>query len=146
MAVSATISFVSSNVIAGSPTVAIVTISNSGASAVNVTSISPRVTPQSAPFAFSATYGTGTTLQVGASGTLSLPVTYTFQAPQSGTFEGGVSGVYSVSCVVATDDGSNTTPVAQFVAVSGSAPQAVLSGGQLNFTNGYNAANYVVNL
>jgi hypothetical protein len=161
MAMSATVAVVG-NAIVNKPVTVVATLSNSGASAVNVSSVQPRLTPGGHTSIISpvfvpvnqavvSTTGMQQTIQVGAGG--SAVVTFQVICPspviQSGRpQQGGPSYQVTVDC--ATDDGLtvfSALPVPiPFAGVQFGAPELNPNapsgsvGGELQFNSGQNSA------
>lgn len=169
MAMSATIS-VPGNVIANQPFTAVILISNSGASAVNVTSIAPKVfvpgtvtltNQSSGPVQFSpvfvpvgtavtSTTGMQSSIQVTAGGTAYVTFQGVVLSPTDMAAQAANGGAsYQVSADIAADDGTVFSPPAVPLAVAAvqngrpSPPPnstATTYGGALQFNLGTNSA------
>jgi hypothetical protein len=110
MSMSATISIPSTGTV-NQPLVATLTVSNSGSSAVNLTSVAPLayntsgslMTPGSSPVALGdVPLGPNSLLTVSAGGSLILTFPVIFSAPSNGT--------YSVGAYLQSNDGSSFSP------------------------------------
>lgn len=129
MAITATISLSPTTVNVNTPTVATLTVSNSGGSAVNVTSVTPdaRLTgglysvPPGVAFGL-VPLGPGAPVSVAASGSLVLTFPVIFFAPSGSlSLSGGVvvaSTTYDVAATIYTSDGAITAPTAATVTVN----------------------------
>lgn len=150
------------NVIQNQPVTCVVTVSNSGAASVNVTSVVPKLTPNNGPYkatavavppsqAVAATSGSQQQVAVGAGAS----VVFTFQVvPLGATVATGQpqqgSRAALVEAVVTSDDGFTCTSVPQWLAPAGpqfgqppgSPPNASPGayGGMLQFNRGTNSA------
>lgn len=118
MALSATLALSLASVQISQPTIATVVISNSGGSPVNLVNCQPTViqhggSPQSSWIPFAAGNmldGLAGSIQVPASGSLTLLIPYVFFQPSSST--------YDVSVNLTTSDGSFFSPSASQVTVT----------------------------
>lgn len=118
MALSATISLSLATVQISQPTIATLTISNSGGVSVNLTICQPTVIQHGGsqpsswiPFAAGSMLdGLAGSIKVPASGSLVLLIPYVFFQPSSST--------YDVSCNLTTSDGSFFSPTAAQVTVT----------------------------
>lgn len=124
MAMTATISLSLSTVLINQPTNAVLIVSNSGSSAVNVIALAPLVyfTGNSAPYATSVAQGEwalgpGVNITVPASGSLAYSAPFVFFAPSTGQYGAG-NGTFSVGAVCQTSDGSIFSPTAATVTVN----------------------------
>lgn len=167
MAMSATLSVVG-NVIVGRPATCVLTISNSGNDAVNVTSISPkvfvggtvvagasgpaRVSPVFVPVnqAVASTTGMQNSIQVGSASSVNVTFQFIAEGPTDSAAQAANGGAsYLVGADITASDGSVFSPVPQSVAVAppqngrpAPAPNssATTYGGQLLFNLGANSA------
>lgn len=124
MAMSATISVSPSTAKVNQEVVATLTVSNSGGSAVNVTSIDPSAfqtsigaaakacSPVGYQTSLSGVAGPPIRVSVAASGSTIFVFSYKFFAPSTN------SSTYDVGAVVTSDDGSVFSPTAATVTVS----------------------------
>ena len=122
MAITATITLNHSSITVNQVSIATVTVSNSGGSAVNVLAITPvcTVTATGQPATGSigvADLGPGTTVAVPAAGSLTFAFGVAFPAPSNGLL-GTTGGTYKVGCLVSSADGSNVAPTAATLTVS----------------------------
>lgn len=131
-----------SPVLADTPVTYVLTITNSGSTAANVTAIQPVVKllsgqPSNAvipPVAIP----TGWPNQVGATSSWSFPFSFTVPGPQCPGQPAQGAGMFLVDCYTTTSDGSVTALLApqmlSLVAVEPPQQSAIPSSGQLNFT------------
>jgi hypothetical protein len=125
MAITATLALSLSTLSINQPVACSLTVSNSGGSAINVLSIEPLAyvtgsSPQQNMGACAlgvVDLGPGAVVSIPASGSLSFGFSAVFFAPSTGPIGAG-TGTFSVSALIATSDGSNTTPTAQTVTVN----------------------------
>lgn len=126
MAITATIALSKSTVQINQPLQAVVTISNSGASDVNVQAVTPliKMTGSSDPTPYNTAVaagqpdlGPGVNVTVPASGSLAVSFPLTAFAPTTGPLGAG-SGSYDVLCEIQTSDGSETRPTAATLTVN----------------------------
>lgn len=124
MAMSATISVNPSTVLINQQVNVIVTIANSGGSAVSVTSIAPFgfLTGSAIPYHPALNFGAinlgpGVSTSVPASGSLSFPVSLIVFSPSTGQYGGG-SGTFSISAICGASDGSVFSPTAATLTVN----------------------------
>jgi hypothetical protein len=124
MAMSATISVSPSTVLINQPANAVITISNSGGSAVQVTNIAPFIffTGSAIPYDPSANIGAinlgpSVNVSVPAAGSLSFPFSMVFFAPSTGPLGTG-GGTYSVNAICQSNDGSVFSPTAATITVN----------------------------
>lgn len=120
MAMTASITLNPSSATVGKPVSAILTISNSGAAAVNVINISPLVYPTSGSPATSTAsavsvgdlpLGPNTIISVPASGSLSFTFVCSFFAPSG-------SSTYSVGANCYTSDGASFVPTPATISIT----------------------------
>lgn len=139
----------SPNVIAGQPARGMLTITNAAGSDVTVSSIAPVVSQSNGQpagqaglaFQFRAVvFPPNASSTVTASGgTLNVPVEFVFFVPQmAGSLGTAVTpgSTYLVGLMVQVSDGSQASPVAQWVAVSSGAPSPSQGYGQFRFDDG----------
>lgn len=144
MALSAALVF-PSNVISNQKTVAILTVTNTGSDAVNVTGIQGIVENGGASYSPAYEFPIGASVQVaGSGGTRSFPLSFIFYAPQIDGTPAGIDAVYTCFANVYASDGSVFSPVPQTVAVGSFEEDPSQNGGELDFQNGYNAANITI--
>lgn len=148
------------NVIANRPSTCVLTVSNSGVDAVNVTSIQPTVSPSGGPFvigpitvspaqALASTSGMQQQVAVPGGGSVSFPFSV---VAYSGSVETGLPQQPSLAWTLGANctgsDGSVFSPQPQFVAIAqpqfgqppGSPPNVSSSRGELQFNLGSNSA------
>lgn len=134
MAMTATLSLNPSTQVTEGQVVGTLTISNSGASVVNMTSIKPYAYPNGSSLAASANSGVAIGkvemgpnspyISVPASGSLIVPLNFVFHPPQCGTLNGTVTGgltqqqVYKVGATCYSNDGSVFVPTEQSLTVN----------------------------
>jgi len=123
MAMTATISLSPSTVQINQQINATITVSNSGGSAVNVTSIQMQSkftggSQENVGCAFgSPNLGPAAATSVAASGSTVFPVPLVFFAPSTGPIGTG-SGTFDVGCIIQSSDGSVFSPTAATVTVN----------------------------
>lgn len=124
MAMTATISVSPSTVLINQLVNAVITISNSAGSPVNVTGIAPYAffTGSSAPYDPSINIGAinlgnGVNLSVPASGSLTFPFSFVAFASSTNPYNTG-NGTYSISAICNASDGSIFSPTAATVTVN----------------------------
>lgn len=125
MAMSATISLSPTTVQVNQQVNATLTVSNSGGSAVNVTSVVPTALFTGAPTyedgqavgVGQVNIGPGSNVSVSAGGSLVIPFSLNFFAPSTGLLSAG-SGTFSVGAVINSSDGSIFSPTAATVTVN----------------------------
>jgi hypothetical protein len=151
MAMSATMT-VPSNVIAGRPMVAMLTISNTGGSDVTVTSIQALVTTAGPALGTPVynfqepTFPPNKSKTVTASGSLIVPMPIVFLAPQTVGPANTVPGsTYLLDALITVSDGTVcTVTYPQWVSVSSGAPSPSQGYGQFRFDDGRNLINIAV--
>lgn len=124
MALTATISCAPDPVQINQKVTATITVSNSGASSVNITGIRlyANYTGDSLAPHVSVAYGqpnlsAGATVSVAASGSTVFPVDLVFFAPSTGLLSDG-NGTYDVGAQITADDGSVFHPTADTITVN----------------------------
>lgn len=123
MAMTATISLLPTTVLINQPVNATITVSNSGGSAVTVTSIQLNSeftggSIQANGVAFGVpNLGPAAATSVAASGSTVFPVSLVFFAPSTGPIGAG-TGTFSVGAVIQSSDGSVFSPTAATVTVN----------------------------
>lgn len=139
----ATLAITNGPVIAGSQVDMLLTISNSGGTDYNITSIQGKVSPSSVPGFFSAWTPTiGQTIVVPNGSNIKVPLSFIALGPSSvGT--GGASTPYQVSADVLTSNGDLVSPPYQLVSPAFGADSIDSSGGKLRLNSGYNSSNFV---
>jgi hypothetical protein len=124
MAMTATITCAPDPVQIGQKVTATITVSNSGASSVNVTGIrlyanytGGTLAPQTSVAYGQPNLSAGATVSVAASGSTIFPVDLVFFAPSTGLLSDG-NGTYDVGAQITSSDGSVFHPTADTITVN----------------------------
>lgn len=129
MALSATISLAQTPISFNQQSIALVTISNSGGSAVTVLTLQPQILATSAPSyqtnvnsrSSSLPKGFGQQFSVPASGSVTVPFNYLIFSPQvaeNGNLDQSIETTYTVGCNIETSDGSLFAPTPSTVTIT----------------------------
>lgn len=140
---------VSSNIIAGRPAVAMLTLSNTGGSDVTVSSVQAVLTPsgpgrggQPVVSVQPPQFPPNRSSTVTASGSLNVPVDFVINYPQTPGLPNVMAGsTYLLTFIIAVSDGTNFASDPKWISVGSGAPSPSQGYGQFRFDDGRNLIN-----